>query len=102
MSDEVAGGLDEPEGPLRGHAGVPGLERLRDGVAGVEGIVAVWGRVESHRDGLRAQHARVCALGRRPGAEAIAGCLGVDLLETGELEAAAGAYGAPLPASLVP
>jgi len=30
----------EGEGSLRGHAGVPGLERLRDGVAGVEGIVA--------------------------------------------------------------
>jgi hypothetical protein len=62
----------------------------------------VWGRIESHRDGLRAEHARVCALGRRPGAEAIAVRLGVDLVARDELESAALSYGAPLPASLVP
>jgi hypothetical protein len=68
----------------------------------VEGIVSVWGRIESHRDGLRAQHARVCALGRRPGADAIAARLGVEVVDTDDLSAAAAAYGAPLPASLVP
>jgi hypothetical protein len=69
----------------------------------VEGIVTVWGRIESHRDGLRAEHARVCALGRRPGAAAaIARRLGVDLVETASLEEVADRYGAPLPASLVP
>jgi hypothetical protein len=62
----------------------------------------VWGRIESHRDGLRAQHARVCALGRRPGAEAIAARLGVDVVDSGDLAAAAASYGVPLPASLVP
>ena len=36
----------------------------------VEGIVSVWGRIEAHADGLRAEHARVEALTGRP---AIAG-----------------------------
>jgi hypothetical protein len=60
------------------------------------------GRVEAHRDGLRAQHARVCALARRPGVPAIAAELGVDLVERDELDSAAGRYGAPLPPALVP
>ena len=68
----------------------------------LEGIVTVWGRIEAHRDGLRAQHARGCALARRPGVAAIADELGVDLVERDELESAAGRYGAPLPAGLVP
>jgi hypothetical protein len=68
----------------------------------VEGIVAMWGRIESHRGGLRAEHARVCALARRPGVEAIASGLGVDLVRRDELESAAARYGAPLPPSLVP
>ena len=62
----------------------------------------MWGRIEAHRDGLRAQHARVCALARRPGAVAIARRLGVDVVDAPDLETAAAAYGAPLPASLVP
>jgi hypothetical protein len=44
----------------------------------------------------------VCALARRPGVAAIAAELGVDLVERNELDSAAGRYGAPLPASLVP
>ena len=47
----------------------------------VEGVVSVWGRIEAHRDGLRAEHARVCALARRPGVAAIAADLEVDLVE---------------------
>ena len=62
----------------------------------------MWGRIEAHRDGLRAEHARVCALARRPGVAAIAADLEVDLVERDELESAAGRYGAPLPAGLVP
>jgi len=68
----------------------------------VEGVVSVWGRIEAHRDGLRAEHARVCALARRPGVGAIAEALGVDLVERVDLNGAAGRYGAPLPAQLVP
>jgi hypothetical protein len=44
----------------------------------------------------------VCALVRRPGVEAIAGELGVDLVERDELAPAAARYGVPLPPSLVP
>ena len=62
----------------------------------------MWGRIEAHRDGLRAQHARVCALARRPGADAVARALGVEVVDPADLETAASAYGAPLPASLVP
>jgi hypothetical protein len=80
----------------------PGTQAYYGEFQWVEGIVTVWGRIESHRDGLRAQHARVCALGRRPGAEAIAARLGVEVVETHELSGAAETYGAPLPTSLVP
>jgi hypothetical protein len=69
----------------------------------VEGVVSLWGRIEAHRDGLRAQHARVCALGRRLGpVERIARRLGVELVARGELREAAARYGAPLPAALAP
>ena len=51
----------------------------------VEGVVTVWGRVEAHRDGLRAEHARVELLAcpdrtdpaRRRAAEGVAARLGV-------------------------
>jgi hypothetical protein len=65
----------------------------------VEGIVSVWGRIEAHADGLRAEHARVEALAGRP---AITARLGADLVERDELAAAAADYGAPLPPSLLP
>jgi len=80
----------------------PGTQPYYGEFRWVEGIVAVWGRIESHRDGLRAQHARVCALDRRPGAAEIAERLGVDLVERDALADAAPRYGAPLPPSLVP
>ena len=80
----------------------PGAQSYYGEFEWVEGIVAVWGRIEAHRDGLRAEHARVCALARRPGVGAIAAQLGVDLVERGELDRAAERYGAPLPAQLVP
>ena len=68
----------------------------------VEGVVTVWGRIEAHRDGLRAQHARVCALARRPGVAQLAARLGVDVVERDELAVASTGYGAPLPRALVP
>jgi len=68
----------------------------------VEGVVTVWGRIEAHRDGLRAEHARVCALAARPGAEAIAERLGIELVAADALAEAAERWGAPLPATLVP
>ena len=76
----------------------------------VEGVVSVWGRVEAHRDGLRAEHARVEALvrppaseaGRRARVEAIAARLGCDLIAREDLREAAARYGGPLPSSLLP
>jgi hypothetical protein len=76
----------------------------------VAGIVSVWGRVEVHRDGLRAEHARIEALAAQPGwgparagrTARIAERLEVDLVGHDELEAAAAPYGMPLPPSLVP
>jgi hypothetical protein len=78
----------------------PGAQAYYGEFEWVEGVVTVWGHIEVHHDGLRAEHARVCALG--PGVEAIAAAMGVDVVARGELEAAAARYGAPLPASLVP
>jgi hypothetical protein len=71
----------------------------------VEGIVTVWGRIEAHADGLRAEHARIEALVRRaelPTAERIAARLGCDLVERDDVEAAALRYGRPLPPALRP
>jgi hypothetical protein len=76
----------------------------------VGGIVTVWGRIEVHHDGLRAEHAQIEALARQPGwgerrvrrTQRIAAALGVELVAGEELEAAAPRYGAPLPAVLVP
>jgi hypothetical protein len=65
----------------------------------VEGIVTVWGRIEAHADGLRAEHAQVEAL---TGRAAIARRLRVDHLGRDELAPAAAGYGAPLPPSLLP
>ena len=60
-----------------------------------EGVISVWGRVELHADGLRAEHARVEALALpaehdRLGADAVrsaAAQLGVPVLEDRALEA---------------
>jgi hypothetical protein len=74
----------------------------------VEGVVTVWGRLEAHRDGLRAEHARVELLAlpadpaRRRAAEVVAERLGVPTIAAGELPAAAAGIGAPLPPSLLP
>jgi hypothetical protein len=65
----------------------------------VEGIVSVWGRIEAHADGLRAEHARVEALA---GCPRVAARLGVEVVAREELAEAAAAYGAPLPAMLLP
>ena len=80
----------------------PGTQPYYGEFQWVDGIVTVWGRIESHRVGLRGEHARVGALAGRRGAEASAQRLGVDVVERDEVEAAALSYGAPLPASLVP
>jgi hypothetical protein len=74
------------------------------------GVVALWGRIEVHRDGMRAEHAAIRALGfwpqlgsahaKRMGA--IASDLGVELVEHAGLPTVADEYGSPLPPALVP
>jgi hypothetical protein len=74
------------------------------------GVVALWGRIEVHRDGMRAEHAAIKALGfwpelggahaRRMGA--IASALGVELVEHAGLPDVADEFGSPPPPALVP
>src|SRR3954447_26003890 len=77
----------------------PGVQQYFGEWEWVEGIVSVWGRIEAHADGLRAEHARVEAVTGRP---AIAAHLGVEQVDRAELRAVAARYGAPLPATLLP
>jgi hypothetical protein len=75
----------------------------------VSGIVTVWGRIEIGADEMRAELARVEALAvysrwsrrQRDAVREVAANLGVDLVDLGELGAAAASYGAPPPASLL-
>jgi hypothetical protein len=76
----------------------------------VGGVVSAWGRMEVHRDGLRAEHARIEALALQRGWGAartartrrIAAALGADAVAHHELAAAAESYGTPLSEQLVP
>ena len=77
----------------------PGAQQYFGEWEWVEGIVTVWGRIEAHADGLRAEHARVEALAGRP---EIARRLGVDVVARENLPTAAARYGAPLPPGLLP
>ena len=72
----------------------------------VSGIVTLWGRIEIDRDEMRAQLARVEALGiyrrwsrrQQEAVREVAASLGVDLVDLHELGVAAASYGAlPLP-----
>jgi hypothetical protein len=76
----------------------------------ITGIVTLWGKIEVHRDGMRAEHARIGALAylkdlgkdheRR--VREIAEYLGVDVVEQSELALAAAEYGKPLPREMIP
>lgn len=75
----------------------------------VGGAVVVWGRVEAHATGVRAEHARIVALDlqrirarKRRAVASIAEQLGVRAVPHGDLKAEALAHGASLPASLRP
>jgi hypothetical protein len=75
---------------------------------GVSGIVTVWGRIEIDRDEMRAELARIEALGvyrrwsrrQQDAVRAVAGNLGADIVDLDDLDAAAAAYGAPPPPSV--
>ena len=74
------------------------------------GVIALWGRIEVHSDGMRGQHARIEALAHQPelgsrhsqAIARIARRLGVELIEYDELPEAARALGARVPETLRP
>ncbi|MEY2532574.1 MAG: hypothetical protein QOF29_484 [bacterium] len=75
----------------------------------VAGAVALWGDIELHPTGMRAQYAMVVVLVRPalPGPKrrevaAMAELLEVDAVPARRLQAAARAHGAPVPAGMVP
>jgi hypothetical protein len=88
----------------------PGLRHYYGEAWCCEGVVSAWGRIEVHADGLRAEYARVEALGvpdlgnpRLAGAVAeIGASLGVPVVDAGELPEIAAALGGPVPPALRP
>jgi DNA invertase Pin-like site-specific DNA recombinase len=75
----------------------------------VGGAVVVWGRVEAHATGVRAEHARVVALDlpvlrtrKQRAVTQIAERLGVRAVPHGQLKTEALTHGAPLPRALRP
>lgn len=75
----------------------------------VGGAVVVWGRVEAHATGVRAEHARIVGLDlplarrrKRRAVMAVAERLGVPPVPHHRLKSVALAHGAPLPVSLRP
>jgi hypothetical protein len=77
---------------------------------GVTGIVTLWGNVEVHGDGMRAEHARVEALAlyecwsnrQKKAVWGIAEDLAVDVVDLDEIERCSERYGGRLPAALLP
>lgn len=71
----------------------------------VSGIVTVWGRIEIDRGEMRAELARIEALGvyrrssrrQQDAVREVAGNLGVDIVDLDDLGVAAAGYGAPPP-----
>jgi hypothetical protein len=75
-----------------------------------EGVVSAWGRLVVHRDGFRAEHARVEALAVPAGLERmgaaevhrVAAELGVPVIAHDELEDFAARHGGGVPEALLP
>jgi hypothetical protein len=87
----------------------PPRRRGRERLALVHGAVALSGRIEVHRRGMRAELARIVAIGlpasRRQPHDAlvqVAERLDVEAVQTRELEAVALAHGRPLAPGLIP
>ena len=87
----------------------PPRRRGRERLALVHGAVALSGRIEVHRRGMRAELARIVAIGlpassRDPRAALVrvAERLDVEAVQTRELEAVALAHGRPLAPGLIP
>jgi hypothetical protein len=88
----------------------PETLRRRDRLSRVSGAVVVWGRLEVHETGMRAEFARIVALslpgGRHRGADRVVGGLaerlGVQAVPARRIGAAALVHGDPVPPVLVP
>jgi hypothetical protein len=91
------------------------MRRMSNAVSGlagdreyVAGLVVAWGRLEVHRDGFRAEHARVAAIAVPEGrklalvARAVAHEYGVPAVPQAELERVAPEFGATVPKDLRP
>lgn len=82
--------------------------RGRERLTVARGAVALWGRIELHRRGMRAEFAQIVLLSlppSRPSAAAVgkvAEHLGVEAVPAKELSMAALAYGRPLEPSMIP
>jgi hypothetical protein len=80
----------------------------RERLTFVRGAVVLWGRIEVHRRGMRAEFARIVTLAlpsSRRHADAVAhvaGLLDVEAVRAGNLPLAARAYGEPLEPTLIP
>jgi hypothetical protein len=88
----------------------PSDETSKVNYTGVSGIVSVWGDVEIHARGLRAEYARIEALGvysrwtkrQKSAVRSIAASLDLDLIDLYDLADAAASYAAPVSPALVP
>jgi hypothetical protein len=85
--------------------------RLASALTGdlVSGAVVLWGRIELHPTGMRGEHAAIVALAlplsrgaKRRRLVRLAESLGVDVVPTRALQAAASRHGAPLTDELMP
>lgn len=86
----------------------PSRPRGRERLAVVRGAVVVWGRIELHQRGMRAEFARIVTLAlpssrRHAGAVAkVAELLDVEAVRAKDLPVAALAYGEPLEPTMIP
>jgi hypothetical protein len=86
----------------------PGQLRGHDRFTVVRGAVALWGRIELHQRGMRAEYARIVALAlprarsSEPVVRQAADRLGIPAVPAKSLEQVATAYGAPVAPELIP
>ena len=79
-------------------------------VRGVSGIVTLWGTLQAYAEGVRAEYARVEALGvyarwtraKKDLVAEIAASLGTDLVDYDRLSEVSRDYGQPIPSELLP
>ena len=86
----------------------PGRSRGRERLAIVRGAVVLWGRIELHRRGMRAEFARIVTLalpssqGHTDAVFRVARQLDVEAVRARDLPLAAQAYGEPLEPTFIP